>query len=93
VFYGSAAASNFASKFYNLPLNYDLLPLGVDDDLIEEVMLKDKIKLKHYYGFDTNDFIIITGCKIDEKKRTIELINSFISIKYNVNIKLIIFLD
>ena len=61
LFYGSGAASQFSSKYYHLPNNYELLPLAVDDDLIEENLKLNKDELKSSFGFFVDDFIITSG--------------------------------
>jgi glycosyltransferase involved in cell wall biosynthesis len=96
----------FVKKFYGVtPLRCDylknvykintakieLLELGIDDrdfNLLKKDEIRDKIR--HEHNLNSNDFIIITGGKIDERKKVHILLRSFIELT-NENVYLIIF--
>lgn len=69
----------FLKDIYRLPENkVSLLPLGVDDSLID-ISQKEIIRhrARKHLGIDKEDFVVITGGKIDRKKNTHILVNAF----------------
>ena len=69
----------------------DLLPLGCDYDLANEIRdNNNQIDLKEKYNILPEDFVIITGGKLNRKKRTDILIDAMKLIN-NKNLHLIIF--
>ncbi|QSX09273.1 glycosyltransferase family 4 protein [Alkalibacter rhizosphaerae] len=93
-FYGVMPSRvDFLQDIYKIPKEkVELLVMGVDD---EKVSLSDqnkfKIEIRNKYGIDDNDFLIVTGGKIDlAKRQTLLLIKAVKSIK-DYNVKLIVF--
>lgn len=83
---------HYLHKVYNIPHEKTgLLIMGGDDDLISfddrETIRKSQRKK---YGISEEDFVIITGGKIDRKKNVIPLMHAIESIE-DKNIKLVIF--
>ena len=104
--YYAKILSPFVEKFYGVtplrcdflrdaykidPLKIELLVMGVDDELLKS---KDRISIRRKYcstlNIDDNDFIIVTGGKIDEKKN-IHLVMEAINNLNLSNVKLIVF--
>ena len=96
-FYGTLPIRNdFLIKIYNVNSNkIELLPFGIDDSLFkweDRDSIREIIRKK--LGIDFNDFVIITGGKIDKRKNIHHLLKSFIDIKDSEtknSIKLIVF--
>lgn len=93
VFWGvTPLRCRFLNEVYKIPeRKIDLLVMGADTKKIN-FDKKDNIRfnLRKKYGIDKDDFLIITGGKIDELKKVsivIEALNNF----KNTNIKLLIF--
>ena len=93
-YYGVLPARvDFLVDMYKLPRNKcELLVLGADDDKVEEAnksVIKQKIREEH--GIAPDDFLIITGGKIDQwKKQTLSLMEAVQNI-YNDKLRLIVF--
>ncbi|MDL2323279.1 glycosyltransferase family 4 protein [Bacteroidales bacterium OttesenSCG-928-A17] len=92
-FYGTLPIRNrFLSEIYKIPLDkIDLLPLGVDlfnQEENERKAIRKKIRQKLH--IDSEDFIIITGGKINRLKNIHLLIDAVNQIN-NKKIKLIVF--
>jgi len=96
----------YTSKFYGtLPLRVEffkdvyktpaykteLLPLGIDDTEIN-FEKRDKIRfdIREQFDIDENDFVIITGGKIDRRKNIHVLIEAINKLNI-INIKLLVF--
>lgn len=80
----------YASDFYKIaPKLTDVLIMGADDEKID-FLNKDKIRkeLRLKYKIGENDFVIITGGKIDKKKKIHCLMEAVSEIK---DVKLVIF--
>ena len=80
----------YAEKYFKIASSKtDLLIMGADD---ENVRLNDKIeirrKIRNKYLVNDNEFLIVTGGKIDEKKKILVLMKACKSIS---NVKLLIF--
>lgn len=93
-FYGVIPARvDFLLDVYKTPIEKtELLVMGADDDKID-FYNKDKIRLKirNKYNIDSNDFLIITGGKIDSAKiQTLLLMKAIYKIS-NKRVKLIVF--
>lgn len=92
-FYGvTPLRCDFLKNAYKIDSSkIELLVMGVDD-----VLLKSKSKnfIKHQYcsslNINSNDFIVVTGGKIDEKKN-IHLVMQAINNLHKNNVKLIVF--
>ncbi len=93
-FYGVIPARvEFLVDMYKLPRNKcDLLVMGADDDLVSEAndeSLKLQYRKNNHIGAE--DFLVITGGKIDQwKKQTLYLMEAISKIERD-NVKLIIF--
>lgn len=86
------ARVSFLKEMYNLPNNkIDLLLMGAEDELIDykqrtviRKIIRENLKLNE------NDFVIITGGKIDERKNIKVLVDAIESFKDN-HVKLLLF--
>jgi 1,2-diacylglycerol 3-alpha-glucosyltransferase len=93
-FYGVLPARvDFLVNIYKLPKNkIDLLVMGADDEKVEEAnndFVRKEIRNK--YNIKSDDFLIITGGKIDNAKRqTLLLMKAVKEMKQN-NVKLLVF--
>ena len=93
-FYGVLPARvDFLSEVYGLPQNKcELLVMGADDELVEKSKknnARKKIRLK--YGIKDEDFLIVTGGKIDIWKKQILKLLQAVKESKNDYIKLIFF--
>lgn len=92
-FYGTTPLRNYFLKdVYGInPEKIELLLMGIDDELLKN---KNRVKLRDSFlkemKFNQNDFIIITGGKIDIQKNIHLLMKAVANINRN-NIKLIVF--
>ena len=69
----------------------ELLPMGIDLSEgygVDRVVARAEMRQK--YGFSEEDFVVITGGKLEKRKNTVELIKAIISIS-NPHIKLFLF--
>jgi len=84
----------FMNEVYGISYSeMELLPLGCDYDLCEEVRQKcDKVLIRKKLNIETDDFVIITGGKLNQNKKTDILIDA-IKLLNNPKIHLIIFGD
>lgn len=93
-FYGVLPARvDFLKKIYRLPDNKcELLVMGADDDKVEEARVTGaREQTRRKYGIAHNDFLIMTGGKIDKwKAQTILLMRAVKEIQHD-NVKLIVF--
>lgn len=87
------ARVDFLTEVYGLPENKcDLLVMGGDDDLVEKANQGEtKWKLRQRYGINTNDFLIVTGGKIDKAKSETLLLMEAVKEIENPNVKLLVF--
>lgn len=93
-FYGVLPARvDFLKKVYKLPEEkIELLLMGADDERVLEVKKnnsRDEIRKKH--SIEPNDFLIITGGKINETKRQTLLLMEAVHQINRENVKLIVF--
>jgi len=93
-FYGVLPARvEFLKNVYKLPeLKCDLLVIGADDErviLAKEEITKRKVRERHNIAMD--EFVIITGGKIDSGKKQILLLIRAISALRLANVKLLVF--
>lgn len=93
-FYGvTPARVDFLTDLYKLPKNKcELLVMGADDELVEKSKaLNVRKAIRDRYKILNDDFLIVTGGKIDlEKKQTILLMEA-VKKTANPKIKLIVF--
>lgn len=92
-FYGVLPARvDFLKDMYNIPEEkVDLLVMGADDEKVEEaksIGIRDKTRKK--YDINRDDFLIITGGKIDKNKSQILLLMEAVNNIKNKNVKLLI---
>lgn len=93
-FYGVLPARvDFLVNMYKLPkAKCELLVMGADDDLVEEAAHPEvKKKLRKQYNIAEDDFLIVTGGKIDQwKTQTLLLMEAVKNIQSD-KVKLIVF--
>lgn len=93
-FYGVLPARvDFLIDLYHIPKEKcELLVMGADDELVEKTSHKfEQMRFRMKCGIDDNDFLIVTGGKIDAwKTQTLLLMEAVRNIK-NSKVKLIIF--
>ncbi len=86
------SAKEFLIKYYKLPPDkIELLVMGGDPSLInfnEVPQIRKEIRNK--LNLSEDDFVLITGGKLDEKKGILDLMRLFLELE-NSNLKLIIF--
>lgn len=92
-FYGTLPIrNNYLIEVYKVPSNMvELLPMGIDLSEgygVDRVVARAEMRQK--YGFSEEDFVVITGGKLEKRKNTVELIKAIISIS-NPHIKLFLF--
>lgn len=92
-FYGVLPARvDFLKEIYCTPPDKtELLVMGADDERVEEAVTKSLgMKIRSKYGINENEFLIVTGGKIDKyKSETLVLMKSLYSL--DVGVKLIVF--
>lgn len=93
-FYGVLPARvEFLKTVYNLPKEKcELLVMGADDEqviLTKNEKTKRKIRMRH--GIEEDDFLIITGGKIDSAKKQVLLLMKAVSLLNIKKVKLIVF--
>lgn len=93
-FYGvTPARVDFLTDLYKLPKNKcELLVMGADDDIIDSIDIEQVRRIKREaYGLSNQDFVLITGGKIDHNKpQTIDLMKIVNSLDDD-DIRLLIF--
>lgn len=95
-FYGVLPARvDFLKNVYGLPANkVELLIMGADDSKVKEAQDPAlKSSLRHQYGVEDDDFLIVTGGKIDKaKQQTLLLMEAVQQLSQNdAKIKLLVF--
>ena len=93
-FYGVLPARvDFLVDVYGLPKEkVELLVMGADDDLVAAAKENKKIKcIRQKYGIDENDFLIMTGGKIDSFKTQTLLLMKAVAAIDDDKVKLIVF--
>lgn len=92
-FYGvTPLRCDFLRDIYKIPIGkIELLLMGADDEKIDFNQKDQKRQIiRNIHGISENDFVIVTGGKIDERKNIHLLLQAVNEIE-NENIKLIIF--
>lgn len=93
-FYGVLPARvDFLLNVYKLPSDKcELLVMGADDELVEKAKTSDaRARIREQYGIKDNDFLIMTGGKIDQwKTQTLLLMQAVQNIDRD-NVRLIVF--
>ncbi len=93
-FYGVLPARvDFLTEVYQLPKEKcELLVMGADDELVERAMNSDaRHRIREIHGIENNDFLIVTGGKIDKWKTQTLLLMEAVNKLPNEKIKLIVF--
>ena len=93
-FYGVLPARvEFLIDIYNLPVNKcELLVMGADDEEVERSLKKERLdELRKKFGFENDDFIIVSGGKIDIWKKQVLLLMQAVKKIDNDKLKLLIF--
>ncbi|MRM93455.1 glycosyltransferase [Riemerella anatipestifer] len=83
----------FLKDVYRVPNNkVELLPLAADDLVLEKIQQEDnRITLREKLGFKQDDFILVTGGKIDDNKNIHKIVSSIKGKFDKTNIKLVYF--
>jgi 1,2-diacylglycerol 3-alpha-glucosyltransferase len=91
LYFGSEAAYIFSREYYGLKnAVLNLSPLGVDETKILQTLNKlDKDLSRIKYGIDNDCFVVVTGGRLDLRKKVIELMDA--ATKLEPNIMLIVF--
>lgn len=93
-FYGVLPARvDFLKNVYNLPPEkIELLVMGADDDRVEAALKPEvRSEIRKKYGIAEDDFLIITGGKIDNFKKQILYLMEAVNKLQNAKVKLIVF--
>lgn len=92
-FYGTLPCRvDFFKDFYKVTKSKtELLPMGVDDTIIDKYNIDElRINKRKLLGVNENDFLIISGGKLNLKKNIHNLVKSIVGINHD-NIKLLLF--
>lgn len=93
-FYGVLPARvDFLKNVYGLPADkVELLVMGADDEKVEAALKPEVRKeIREKYGIADDDFLIITGGKIDNFKKQILYLMEAVNKLQNEKVKLIVF--
>ena len=93
-FYGVLPARvNFLKEVYGLPAEkVELLVMGADDEKVEAALKPEVRKgIREKYGITDDDFLIITGGKIDNFKKQILYLMEAVNMLQNEKVKLLVF--
>ena len=93
-FYGVLPSRvDFLNEIYKIPKEkIELLVMGADDEKVENtISLKLGEKVRTRYGITDEEFLIVTGGKIDNAKRQTLLLMEAVKNISNMKIKLIVF--
>lgn len=93
-FFGvTPARVDFLKDIYKIdPSKIELLPLGADDEAVEKAQKFENLqKKRQQYGLTKDDFVIVTGGKIDHNKPQTLLLMQAVNAIEKENIKLIVF--
>lgn len=93
-FYGVLPARvDFLKDVYGLPEEkIELLVMGADDEKVKQAKEREEINnLRDKYNVNQNDFLIVTGGKIDNAKRQTLILMDAVKHLNNSNIKLLVF--
>ena len=93
-FYGVLPARvDYLQYVYGIPANKcELLVMGADDDLVDEARTPAVSKnIREKYSIAPNDFLVITGGKIDLAKTQVLMLMQAVSNLNNEHVKLLVF--
>ena len=84
---------DFLKNVYGLPADKcELLVMGADDELVERAKTSGaRERIRKQYGIKNDDFLIVTGGKIDKWKTQTLLLMQAVQNISNPNVKLIVF--
>ena len=84
---------DFLKNVYGLPADKcELLVMGADDELVERAKTSGaRARIRKQYGIKNDDFLIVTGGKIDKLKTQTLLLMQAVQNISNPNVKLIVF--
>lgn len=92
-FFGTLPIRNqFLKEIYLVPEEkIELLPMGIDLTDIKDVDRSVvRNEMRKQYGYSKDDFVVITGGKLEKRKNTVQLIKAVLSIN-NPKVKLFLF--
>lgn len=92
VAYGvTQARCEFMHKWYGVPKDkIKMLPIGADTDLADAIASKEALREK--FGYQKDDFIVVSGGKMGATKGTNQLINAIVELKSTFqNLRLVLF--
>ena len=93
-FYGVLPARvDFLKEAYGMPAEKcELLVMGVDDDEAQKALLPEvRINRRAEYGVSDDDFVIVTGGKIDHNKPQVIALMKAVNMLGDKNVKLMVF--
>jgi hypothetical protein len=92
-FYGVMPSRvEFLNKIYKINKNkIDLLVMGADDDIINDVLTVGKTNVRRKYSIPDSKFLVVTGGKIDHAKKDVLNLMDAVTSLSNSNIHLLIF--
>ena len=93
-FYGVLPARvDFLVDIYGLPKNKcELLVMGADDEMVEKARSSTRLRdIREEYGIEDDDFLIVTGGKIDSAKKQTLLLMEAVKRISNSKLKLLVF--
>ena len=84
---------DFLKNVYGLPADKcELLVMGADDELVERAKTSGaRARIRKLYGINDEDFLIVTGGKIDKWKTQTLLLMKAVQNISNPNVRLIVF--
>src|SRR5699024_10703707 len=93
-FYGVLPARvDFLKNIYKIPSNkVDLLVMGADDEKVEEAATeKSRMIVRKKFNIRKDDFLIVTGGKIDKAKRQVLNLMNVVAKLNDSKVKLIVY--
>lgn len=93
-FYGVLPARvDFLEEIYKIPKNkIELLVMGADDEKIKETVTEEsRTRVRKCFRIDQDDFLIVTGGKIDQAKRQVLNLMNVVANLNDSNVKLIVY--
>ncbi len=90
--YGTTSwRKTFAKKYYGIPENkLDTLIMGIDSDNLPKNREKIRNEVRENLGFQKENFLFVTGGKLNKDKRTLETMRAFSNI-HNNKLRFLIF--
>lgn len=94
IYYVAPSCGALARAYYAVPeQKLSFLPLGCDTELSESIDRETALgKVRPELGFSRDDILILHGGKLDEKKRTLDVIEAVKAVhQENARVKLVVF--